>query len=272
MGCNKLHATAMGLKSTDDIIGKLDNNNQYLEQKLELFRKDDLKVINENKKVFRITYSNLNRDGSDIWTETTKVPIQNENGDTIGILGLYKDITEQKLLENKLIEKEEYYRSLIENLSEGIIVYDSDLDIILTNASTEKITGFTLNDLNQGLHKESGAILLNDKEEVISKSYLPHIISHKTGKVCKEVEIGFLYPNKKEQWIRLSSVPIFDKHSVISRIITTLSDVTDTRKNRQRLHETELLYTNIFSVMKEAIIVLNSNREFVVCNSSGEQF
>ena len=62
MGCNKLHATAMGLKSTDDIIGKLDNNNQYLEQKLELFRKDDLKVINENKKVFRITYSNLNRD------------------------------------------------------------------------------------------------------------------------------------------------------------------------------------------------------------------
>jgi diguanylate cyclase (GGDEF)-like protein len=41
-------------------------------------------------------------DGKNIWLRTSKVPLQNEARETIGLLGIYEDITEQKHIEERI--------------------------------------------------------------------------------------------------------------------------------------------------------------------------
>ena len=41
-------------------------------------------------------------DGKTIWLRTSKVPLQNEANETIGVLGIYEDITEQKRIEERI--------------------------------------------------------------------------------------------------------------------------------------------------------------------------
>jgi len=41
-------------------------------------------------------------DGKHIWLRTSKVPLQNEANEIIGLLGIYEDITEQKHTEERI--------------------------------------------------------------------------------------------------------------------------------------------------------------------------
>ena len=56
-------------------------------------------------------------DGRLSWVSTTKVPRRDEQGEIIGIVGISRDITEQKLTAEKMRHDEERYRSLIKATS-----------------------------------------------------------------------------------------------------------------------------------------------------------
>ena len=56
-------------------------------------------------------------DGRVSWVSTTKVPHRNEQGEIIGIIGISREITRQKLTEEKMRHDEERYRTLIKATS-----------------------------------------------------------------------------------------------------------------------------------------------------------
>lgn len=267
MGCNQFHATAMNFLTTDQIIGKSDADFYYYPEKLELFRKDELDVLQNGKQVFRITNSKRNLDNKEVWTETNKVPIKDDVGNTIGILGLYKDITKLILLEKEFTEKEEYYRTIIHNLYEGVLIYDPYLKIRNCNASAESITGYSFTELERGDHTHSKVVFLNHKEEVINKSKLPHVVSHATGEICRDVEIGFVYPSKRKQWLRFNSVPVFAEKK-LKFIIVTIVDITKQRYERYRTNQIQRDLENIFSNTHVCFVYLDTEFYFLSVNDA----
>ncbi len=60
-------------------------------------RLDDLEIINSG--IAKLFYEELKTtaNGGKVWLRTSKVPLQNEADEIIGILGIYENITEQKL-------------------------------------------------------------------------------------------------------------------------------------------------------------------------------
>ena len=267
LGCNKFHAKAMQFNSTEEIIGKSDADFHYYPEKLELFRKDELKVLENNQSVFRITNSKRNIDNKDVWIETNKVPFQDETGNTTGVLGLYKDVTKLILLEKEIREKEEYYRNILENLSEGVLIFDSELSIQFCNSSTERITGFTFEELESREHIKSKTVLLNKNEEVIDKIKLPHFITHQTGEICRDVDIGFVYSNKREQWIRFNSVPVFEEGK-LKFIILTLVDITKKKFERDRANQIQRDLENIFANTHVCFVYLDNEFYFLSVNEA----
>ncbi len=95
LGCNALFAKDAGMKSPSDIIGKRDTelvwNNEahhYIE--------DDRHVITSGEEKIAYEEQQTQIDGSIRWLNTSKVPLKDFKGDTIGVLGTYFDITSQK--------------------------------------------------------------------------------------------------------------------------------------------------------------------------------
>lgn len=104
---NKLVAQKHACKSPDELIGKTDFDffSKELAQK---FYEEEQKIIKTGTELIDYQGREIWADGRITWASTSKVPLRNQNNQIIGILGVTKDITEQKNAELALIENEKY--------------------------------------------------------------------------------------------------------------------------------------------------------------------
>ena len=111
LGCNRRFAADAGLDSKDQIIGKDDFAMAWKEQ-AELYRTDDRKVIDEGKEKIGFEEPQTTPDGEKLILRTSKIPLRDANGNILGILGCYEDITETKKSEHEL----QSYRQKLEEM------------------------------------------------------------------------------------------------------------------------------------------------------------
>ncbi|MDP1771849.1 MAG: EAL domain-containing protein [Methylobacter sp.] len=101
LGCNPAFAADAGAVDTQAVIGKDDYQLGWNEQ-AELYRTDDQQVMDSGVPKLFYEETQTTSAGNTIWLRTSKVPLQNEANEIIGILGVYEDITEQKLTEERI--------------------------------------------------------------------------------------------------------------------------------------------------------------------------
>jgi len=88
--------------------------------------------------------------GSKRFLETHAVPLHNTEGKVIALLGITRDITENKIAEEKLLASEERYRYLFNNNPASIIIWDLEtLRIIESNEAASEIYGYTRDEFLQ---------------------------------------------------------------------------------------------------------------------------
>jgi two-component system, cell cycle sensor histidine kinase and response regulator CckA len=100
LGCNQLFAEDAGLTKTDEIINKTDFDLSWKKQ-AELYRKNDLEVMNSGIPKLNLEGPQTGPDGKHIWLKASKVPLRDKENKIVGILGSYEDITEKKSLEEQ---------------------------------------------------------------------------------------------------------------------------------------------------------------------------
>lgn len=103
LGCNTAFAQDAGMPHPDQLIGKDDFQMSWKAQ-AERYRLDDWAVIAAGSARLSYEEPQTTPDGRTIWLCTSKVPLRNEQQETIGLLGIYEDITERKRLENERTE------------------------------------------------------------------------------------------------------------------------------------------------------------------------
>ncbi|MDO9399062.1 MAG: EAL domain-containing protein, partial [bacterium] len=101
LGCNPSFAKDAGQAFLQDIVGK-DDFQLCWKEHAEHYRADDQRVINSGVSKLFYEETKTLADGSTIVQRTSKVPLQNEANEIIGVLGVYEDITEQKRTEERI--------------------------------------------------------------------------------------------------------------------------------------------------------------------------
>jgi PAS domain S-box-containing protein len=81
----------------------------------------------------------VGREGKSGWLLTTKVPLRDESGKIVGLVGIGRDITERKLAEERIREQ----ATLLDQASDAIMVEDLDRHISFWNKGAERIYGWT---------------------------------------------------------------------------------------------------------------------------------
>src|SRR5438128_2162169 len=102
LGCNESFARSMGFSSPEEIIGKTDYDLLHSKQESDAYRSDDKAVIETNQPKINYEEDQILPDGSKIVLLTSKVPLLDNDQQTIGVLGVYLDITERKNREKSL--------------------------------------------------------------------------------------------------------------------------------------------------------------------------
>jgi PAS domain S-box-containing protein len=105
LGCNTLFARDAGLERPEQLLGKDDFAMGWRDQ-AELYRADDKAVRESGEAKLNYEEPQTTPDGETIWLRTSKIPLRNRQGEIIGILGTYEDITLQKQLADQSVHRE----------------------------------------------------------------------------------------------------------------------------------------------------------------------
>jgi rsbT co-antagonist protein RsbR len=101
-GCNQLFASDLGLAATGDVVGKTDAELPWRAEEVEGFRAIDLRVIETNTPQHDTDETTVHADGTQEWFETHKIPLRDQQGAVVGVLGTYANITERRRAEEAI--------------------------------------------------------------------------------------------------------------------------------------------------------------------------
>ena len=135
---NPADLKVIGLETEEEAIGKTD---------LELYpdeiglrgHLDDLKVIQRGEAVLNHQEVFCGGDGQKKWLLTSKIPIFDDAGNSSGLVGIGRDITEIKNAEEKI----QKLSMSIEQSPSSIVITDVNGDIEYVNPKFTEITGYT---------------------------------------------------------------------------------------------------------------------------------
>ena len=130
----------LGRYSEAEVLGK-DDFYFFPKELAEGFFADDQIVLKTGQPV-------VNREefipadvGKKRWILTSKLPLYDHDGQITGLLGIGRDITERKHIEDLLRQSEEKYRMMIDNIGEGIGFMNSSEEFEFVNNAAESIFG-----------------------------------------------------------------------------------------------------------------------------------
>jgi PAS domain S-box-containing protein len=98
---NENFCRALG-RGHDQVVGKMDHE-LFPAELAKKFRDDDLKVLTTGERVFVGEEPMVDGERSFV-VETQKVPVKNDNGIVVGLIGLGFDVTERKRAEDELLK------------------------------------------------------------------------------------------------------------------------------------------------------------------------
>lgn len=115
-GVNHAFAKDAGFDSPVDIVGKSDYDLPWTTAESDWYRECDQRIIESDTAKLSIIETQLQADGSQIWIETSKLPLHDGNGTVIGILGIYQDVTDRKQAETELNQRTEELENTLQEL------------------------------------------------------------------------------------------------------------------------------------------------------------
>jgi len=127
-GCNQRFARDAGASHPSELIGRDDFAMPWTAAETEMYREHDRRVLESGQGTLNIEEPITRGDGSQGYLQTSKVPLTNAEGEVVGVLGVYDDITERKATEAVLRDREQFLRSIYDGVEQGIFVADIDAD------------------------------------------------------------------------------------------------------------------------------------------------
>ena len=223
---NNATAACIGVAGPDDLLGKSDLQ-LFPGECGQQFYDDEQNVIRSGQALLDQLEENINNNGVRRWYSTTKVPLQDEQGKVIGIVGMSRDVTlrvaadEAIGLRNRAIES-----------SLDAIVITSCLKpgspVVYVNPAFERITGFSFEEAAAGGIER---MLTCDDEGEAPEALRQAMREQREGRAV-------LQSRRKDAgmfWNEVRLAPVRDIGGRVTHFVFTMSDITKARDSEEKL-------------------------------------
>lgn len=218
--CNEAFARICGYQTIEEVIGKVSWD--FVDQKDVAVSKNQL----DETGFFIGEVDGYTRSKEKILMSLTLVNII-----PIGaVIGIAQDITKQRVMEKRLRESEAKYRALVDTITEGLIITDSEEKIVFTNPAFAKSLGYKKSEL---IGRNVSEITSEDQHKIILKQ-MEVRRQGKTG----FYDISLLTKDSTEKKFFINAAPLFDGDSNYAGAIALCVDSTKILSNTNRELET----------------------------------
>ena len=246
VGCNKAFALDCGYEAPGELIGKCTYETHSSAAIDDLYRSDDLEVMQTGRAKLRYEEALIKADGGKGWLITSKAPMFDRDGRVIGMLGTYEDITEQKLAREALRESEERYRGVIENMRDIFYRTDERGVIVMHSPSAAVLLGYNADEI-RGQPVESFWIYPEEREKMLR--------ALREDGVVRDYEVTIRKKDGSPLSVSVTSTFRKDDLGNILGVDGVIRDITE----RKRAEEERMRLVTALEQAAEAIIISDSN-------------
>ncbi len=218
--------------------------------------------IAENGAVSSIEAQAYRKDGSVISILENVRPVRDTNGNLLYYEGSVEDITERKRVELALLEREEQYRSVVENVQEVIFQTDGLGVFTFLNPTWTEMTGFSIADsigtnFIDYLHAD-------DRQTNIE--LFQSLITNKQE--YYQQELRYLTKDGGSGWLEIQAQLTLDPDSTITGTSGTIRDITNRKLTKSHLEESEKQLRQVIDLVPHFIYAKNRDGEFLLANKA----
>jgi len=234
---NMAHLQSVGLLKQEDALGKtsFDFFSELLAKK---FTSDERNVfetgealLNHEEEVLDAKTGKLN------WHLTTKVPIRDNHGKIIGIVGVSRDITERKKIEEALKNEKAFLDALMDNIPDSIYFKDRQCRLLRTNR--KEMRDLNVDDMSQIVGKTDADLW---GEEFGRKTFIDEQRLMESGEPIIGLVESRQLKDGQTNWTWTTKVPLRDDSGQIVGLVGITRGINDLMKAQQ---EREKLLANL---------------------------
>ena len=175
----------------------------------------------------------IRRDGSRMPVDLNAVRLPDGN-----LYAAMRDISERRRAENALHESEARYRSVVNAMTEGVILFDSRGRVKTCNPSAERILGLSEAQLREQRKVFADRHPIRENGAPYQFDELPIARTLASGEALRDVVLGDLSPAGKLTWLQVNSEPIVDPVSGrLTAAVVSFSDITRRRVAEEQLNK-----------------------------------
>ena len=253
LGCNRVFAEIAGLESPEDVVGKTDYDLLPQKEEADLYRESDLRVMQTDTPYSGVIIPHLQKDGTQLWMEVSRIPLHDAEGNVIGVLGTCEDITERKQAQEALEQSEERFRFLVESIPQLVWFAQANGNIEYVNQRVLDYCGCTQEEI-QGWNWQ----------QLIHPEDLPRCLerwkqSLVTGEPY-EVEFRLLrVADNTYRWHLARALPLRDKQGQILSWFGTNTDIHDRQQIEEALKCSKERFRNLVETSSDWVWEVDEN-------------
>jgi PAS domain S-box-containing protein len=137
LSCNNNYARDLKIKA-EEIKGKTDYD-FYPKDLAEKYRADDKRIMEQG--VVEDIEEKYLQEGQEVFVQTVKAPVRNEQGNVFGVLGVFWDITKRKQAEEEASNLRRQIEFILGATKTGLDIIDSQLNVCYVDPEWAKVYG-----------------------------------------------------------------------------------------------------------------------------------
>lgn len=264
LGCNQRVIDDAGKQSGDEIIGKSDYEMIWHEH-ADRYRADDLAVMESGQEMLDFEEPQVTSDGQKIWNRVSKIPFRDLQGSIMGVLGIYENITEQKLAAEALQKSEAQLKEAQRIAQVGSWEWDFLTGTLAWSDEMYRIHGVDLGDSPPDV--ETIIAQFTHPDDFQKGQDALRLALQETGHIDQEYRLRLV--DQSIRYVHTQGQVEYDDTGSPVRMIGTTQDVTRTTKAREALRESEERLSEFINAVSYSIGIFDDQMRLLDLNQVG---
>ncbi len=197
-----------------------------------VFEKDQ--QVMTSRQILREHFWRSYPDGSEVMFDMQGVPFEDDKGNLLGVINVYRDITEQVRMEMAVRESEIKYRELVENANSIILKLDCSGLITFFNEFAQQFFGFSEEEVLGkplvGTIAPEQEISGRNLEDLFARMVHDphHFVKNENENICKD---------GRRVWVNWTNRALYDDTGALASLLCVGLDATERKKSQQERDE-----------------------------------
>jgi PAS domain S-box-containing protein len=264
---NRAAAEMFGVPPGECVGRKTSESSYFTPETARMIDEADDRVLEQGFPVEIPEEPFMTRDGRAGVSRVIKLPVRDETGAVVALVGVSEDITERKRTEDALRQSQRLLQTVFDAVPHSLYIKDRDRPFQLINRAGAGLYGLQPSDvIGRTSHDFSYATpetlhRIDEADTRVLEQGLPVEIP----------EQPFVTPDGRTGVGRVIKVPVRDETGAVVALVGVSEDITERKRTEDALRQSQRLLQTVFDAVPHRMYIKDRDRRFQMINRAGAE-